>query len=828
MNNCNEKIDDEIEPYFDINKFGEYFLPSVNRNAFEKVDSETYYNLNFNIDLDKEDFIFIFVGSDSGLLANYLLNKKLGKGSKIIIFELEHVLSLLNVDIPSDRSKDFYLISYDCFFELNETVELNLHVIRKCIEIYKSSAVKSGVITSYNALYSNVDNRISTMYFELKALLSSQIYIKCQFENLCENILPSSILKDKFDGCTAVVIGGGPSLDNHIDWLLENRDKCILIVASRVYAKLYNLGIKADFVVSIDPYAISFEVNKDFMSIPHETILINGYHTTPLIMGQWTGAKLYLGNLTPFNRHNKYKNNILQKPPTVINSAIEFAVQLGVKRVLLMGVDFCHSKMGKTHTDNTHGSNSIPDFSKSYDWVKTYNGDYSETPPQLNLAIKSLESNIKNYQSVDIINSSLDAAVVEGVRYSNPIDLDIVGINSIHKKILSPKSYIPSDSECIEHIDLCTEILKTELLDVKKLCDILSDAVSLIDELRSDPNNSSVINYKLDNIELEIESNYSDIANLCKEWGKYDFINFMTSRNDDVEWNQTEITDRFSSYYKTYLDSANAIMKLMEDSLDRCLSRRMEFDGIQYFDDFFAQWKKDQQFARVRVFSQIQSINISLLADNVRDKIFYAEKLFQEQLKATPKKIDNVNFLEDMISRSFLKISLLFSVRNINALHAMVQYTHPYINLDKDVMRLHFNAKSYCSFLTEDYKQSLEDILEIPDDLRTELERKHIVHLSLLMGLLDIAIENLGVLSSIHDGYLPKYAKLLSLSGEYQLAIINYVKYLELYPDHVGCLLDFGSFLLRLNEFELARDCFNKVIEIEPNNLTVKNYFDKI
>ncbi|WP_220491854.1 6-hydroxymethylpterin diphosphokinase MptE-like protein, partial [Shewanella sp. SG44-2] len=820
MDDLMDVVDNEVEPFFDVNKYGEYYLPSVNRRVFEVIDSSSYYNSTLNVDFKKEDYMFVFVGSDSGLLANYVLNKDLGKGSKVVFIELESVRDLLSIDIPKDRLNNFFIIGYHEFIDFFGEIEFSLHVVRKNIEIIKSVSVKSGFLSSYNILYSRIDDYVSTLFFELSASFISKVFIKCQFENLCENSIPSSILKNKFNNCTAIVVGGGPSLDDNIEWLMNNKHRCIIIAASRVYSKLYNLGVKVDFVVSIDPYPDSFEVNKDFMLLPHETILVNGYHTTPLILGQWTGAKLYLGALSPFINYEPEIKNISQKSPTVINSAIEFAAQLGVEKIVLIGVDFCHSKAGVTHAKDTHGSTFIPDFSKSYDWVKSYSGDFTETPPQLKMAIKSLEADIEKYENISFLNTSVDAAIVKGVIYSETNDISINDITSEQRNMLNPHHYLPTIDADIGHVEFCISMLNTEIANIKILKSLVSKAVYLTSKLKVKPSESFVINKKLDRIEFKIDSKFCNLSQVCKYLGKYEFSHFMTSRDDNVEWEQKEITERFHLYYQAYSTSVNSLLQLMEDSLNRCLARRLEFKGPKFLDIVFKQWEKDQQFARAIIWKNKSTIIESELDGYSQNLLKYTREQFLKQLEVMLPKENITNVINDMIQRAFYKLSLLLSTKNTNALKRMVEYTYPYISVNNDVKRLHFNAKSYCFTLSGNYEKAIDAIFEIPPDLRKEIEVKHIVHLSLSLGLLDVATENLKVLASIYDGYLPKYAKLLSITGQHQSAINIYIKYLEIYPKHVGCLLDFALFLLRLNEVDFAIDCFKTVMGIDPGNLT--------
>jgi hypothetical protein len=87
------------------------------------------------------------------------------------------------------------------------------------------------------------------------------MFIRARLRNLAENLIPATILKQKFVGKSCIILGGGTSLDNYIYW------------------------IKVDIVVSVGPQSPSFDVNKDFMQLERDVLLINSYHVAPQIMG---------------------------------------------------------------------------------------------------------------------------------------------------------------------------------------------------------------------------------------------------------------------------------------------------------------------------------------------------------------------------------------------------------------------------------------------------------------------------------------------------------------------------------------------------------------
>jgi len=63
----------------------------------------------------------------------------------------------------------------------------------------------------------------------------------------------TSTLFDAMPGSGAIVIGAGPSLDEHIDWIKAQTPKPIIICAYKALKSLAKNGITPDFVVMLDP-----------------------------------------------------------------------------------------------------------------------------------------------------------------------------------------------------------------------------------------------------------------------------------------------------------------------------------------------------------------------------------------------------------------------------------------------------------------------------------------------------------------------------------------------------------------------------------------------
>ena len=73
--------------FFQQNQWGERYIPEVNRDNFDAVASVDYYRTDLDVDLAATDTLHVIIGSDSGLLLNFLLKQSIGAGSRVVLIE---------------------------------------------------------------------------------------------------------------------------------------------------------------------------------------------------------------------------------------------------------------------------------------------------------------------------------------------------------------------------------------------------------------------------------------------------------------------------------------------------------------------------------------------------------------------------------------------------------------------------------------------------------------------------------------------------------------------------------------------------------------------
>ncbi|GGP38788.1 hypothetical protein GCM10009347_03330 [Shewanella algicola] len=819
----------EITNIFAISQFGEGYLPSVNRKTFEKVDSVSLYDERFKNAFNTDDTLHVIIGMDSGLLTNYLMDRPLARGSKYIFVELPDILALLTIDIPKALHNDLIISSPEKFSALIKENENNLYIVKQKFRIHRSIAVAENHLESYCKLNAQVEKTLEHEYFEKRVGFNQKIFVKAQLQNLAENLLPASILKQQFVGKSCIILGGGPSLDDSIEWIKANTERLIVIAVSRIMGKLAKLNIKVDIVVSVDPLSHSFDVNKEFMELEHNALLINSYHVAPQIMGQWRGSALYTGSRWPWDNDTDH-DNIKSVGPTVTNSAIEIATEMGFKQVLLCGVDFCHSQKGVTHTQGTFGASLGPDIGVMLEWVETYSGEMAETPIQLLHAIESLQTSIMHQTSTIYINLSKDAAKVNGVEYRACQDVQLDSITHKNRQMLRPETYQLSTQQRTGYlIDTLNNLTKT-LDKLQRLKILISEALVLntkIEKSQKKPQFIPALADKIDKVEQKINKKFTSLVHLIKFYGYYEFSHFLSTKKKD-EWSQQDVIDQTRIYYQALETISTELSELITSSIKRINCRINEYQAISDVNALCHQWNNDKQWGRSVIWQHNHPLQYESLSATDLEKIQTSQASFYEQFVVKHFIDETSDAVLPRMDNAFKKLQILLHNRHLLGISKIVEYTLPFIDTSAEVSRLYHLALSYQQMLEKHPQMALETILKLSVELCREAELKQVIKLSLELNKLGLATTYLAEIIHYSDEYLPQYAHALNLSGKPQKALHIYLDYLDKYPEDILVLLKLGIFLVQMNQMDSAKACFKNVLSLDVNNQAAIRYLQQL
>lgn len=173
------------------------------------------------------------------------------------------------------------------------------------------------------------------------------------YRNMEVNLPDVFRLKGKIKN-EAIVVAAGPSLDGTMDYLRRNKGKKTIIAVNTIFRKLVQNGIKPDFVVVIDA---SDRMEKHLVGMENEDA-----SAVLDLCAYWRWAHDYRG--PKYRMYSTYgcreAKEFIEKNKkekwlsggTVTFSAMEFAYQMGAKKIYFAGVDMGYPG-GKSHASGT-------------------------------------------------------------------------------------------------------------------------------------------------------------------------------------------------------------------------------------------------------------------------------------------------------------------------------------------------------------------------------------------------------------------------------------------------------------------------------------------
>ncbi|WP_252863397.1 motility associated factor glycosyltransferase family protein [Paenibacillus riograndensis] len=263
-------------------------------------------------------------------------------------------------------------------------------------------------------------------------------------------------LYNSYENMTAVIIASGPSLQMDIEWVRRMKPHALIISAGSSIQALVKNGITPHLATLLDGNAINNKVfsNPDTLSAPFMYLSSSYYeiadkkgrdkiHAT--IQNDWI-SQYYMG----ISMHQAE----IMPTSTVTGTAIQTAVWLGAKRIVLMGQDL-------SFPDDKYYSDGVGHFEKDFAEGEVKNsqhsilnvqGTYNVTNPTFLKMKEGLENLFESLPTVEFINSTRKGAVLEGTVWKPAeevfklIATDNIGLNTV-QDLLEKIDYQPSVDE---------------------------------------------------------------------------------------------------------------------------------------------------------------------------------------------------------------------------------------------------------------------------------------------------------------------------------------------------------------------------------------------
>ena len=245
---------------------GEQVFASINKRVFDQSGSAALYARTFGDEwYQKPHQLLLMLGCDGGLMLTYLSEHAQGAGRRVLVIELPEVIDWIEEHVDYDR--DFIeLAPANGDLSLLGSEKYNGYLYRNAIGIHRCLATLDQFHPAYQRLWQEYEPLIHRFFYShMVEIHGSSGFVNAQLLNLADNRHSIHHLYGKFKGGVAILLAGGPSLDQAIEWVKANRNRVTVAAVARVSARLKKEGIDPDFIAAVDPNEISFDNSKNLL-----------------------------------------------------------------------------------------------------------------------------------------------------------------------------------------------------------------------------------------------------------------------------------------------------------------------------------------------------------------------------------------------------------------------------------------------------------------------------------------------------------------------------------------------------------------------------------
>lgn len=242
-----------------------------------------------------------------------------------------------------------------------------------------------------------------------------------------------------------VIVASGPSLDDSIDWLKQNRDHYLLVACGSSLPALFKHGIVADFQLIIERDRYMYEVHQKDLDTGCDYSEVRCLASTTIWPGLAPMFKqvywFFRSALTPLAIFCSDPSEVIYADgPQTVNLGVTFAAILNAKRAYLVGVDLGAAQRSNPRAAGAHGETvrqlTVP--------ARGNFGRTVYTDPLLVTVRQALERVIHQYADTTYINLS-NGVRIEGAeaRHFEEVDLSDVAPIAVQQLIESFDGQMP-------------------------------------------------------------------------------------------------------------------------------------------------------------------------------------------------------------------------------------------------------------------------------------------------------------------------------------------------------------------------------------------------
>ncbi|WP_309242044.1 6-hydroxymethylpterin diphosphokinase MptE-like protein [Paenibacillus sp. S150] len=262
-----------------------------------------------------------------------------------------------------------------------------------------------------------------------------------------------------YENTTAIIIASGPSLQTDIEWVRKMKPHALIICAGSSIQAMVKNGIQPHLTALLDGNPINNRVFSDPSALAAPFLFLSSsyYEIGDKKKQDKIHAIIHNDEVSQYYLGISKQQAQIRPTSTVAGTAVQAAIWLGAKRVVLMGQDL-------SFPDEKYYADGVGHFEKGFTDSQVKNstltvlnvqGTYNSTNASFLAMKESLESLFGSYPDVEFINSTRKGAVIEGTVWKpaeevfEMLSKQSIGENAI-RDLINKNDYAPTDKELLD------------------------------------------------------------------------------------------------------------------------------------------------------------------------------------------------------------------------------------------------------------------------------------------------------------------------------------------------------------------------------------------
>jgi hypothetical protein len=809
---------------------GEQVFEAINDHVFDRVGSAAIYARTFGEDwLQEDNKLLVLLGCDGGVMLPYLQETLTGKHCKIIVIDLPELLPWIEEHIDYDHDL-IRLLPADGNLSMLRSEDFHAYLYRNSISTHRSMATLDQFHPAYSRFWTEYEQLLNRFFFaNMMEIHGSTGFFNAQLINLTENKHSIHHLYHQFDGGVAVVLAGGPSLDDAIDWVKENRSGITLFAVGRVSARLLKEGIEPDFICAVDPNEISFDNSKHLLEHYKKSTFLYAYHVNPRLLSQWRGRSFYHGRRYPWIVKEPDADKQYSAPgPTVTNTMLSFITHMGFESVVFAGVDMCHKSDGQSHESGSIES-QVGRFSGTYratNLVTTNSGNLAPTTPDLFTAQQVLAVQVRSikmhFPKLAFYNPSPDAAFVEGVEYISWQDLvlpewhnDAVDrVDAVLNKVrFNPDAFLTATDKEITR-------MRSKLVKVVAQAEQgLKAADKLFDSPEAVPRRTKQVLKARSSMESQLKASMPILIDYAPAAFHDALLTDMAEKqsNDDIKLSLTR-------YFNAIKGSSASLLSLVEHSLSLIRLRQDEREQSVLTPALVNRWVRYGQPGRLYVWLDGHDRKIEDLSETEAAFAYPLIRAYEAIFKVADTTIAKKfkQSVHENTLDSVTKAMLQVTESNIIKLDEVLAYCEDHAQEDDFYRDLGLYILGYFNKLREEIEPAYQLWSMVRHPKLQQIVLKDHLNLALLHNHYEQALTVLQTLCILNRRFLTIYASVLATIGQPTMAIDILTAYLNDETEDIAARLQLARLLLDAQHIAQAKVVLEEAYRQSPTNPIVQ------